>query len=75
MAKIEHTTQERLRREEAAQRLREIADDLARHNSIAFVREGVRYTVDVPNEVDFVVEIEVGDDESEIELTLEWRAT
>jgi amphi-Trp domain-containing protein len=72
MKMIEHTTKERLRREEAAQRLRQVADELSRHNELRFVRDGLRYTVSVPDHVVFTLEIEVGDEESEIELTLEW---
>ncbi len=45
---FEHGTEEQLRREEAAERLRELADQLARHNKLSYVRDGVRYTVDVP---------------------------
>ena len=46
---IEHESEERMRREDAAQRLRDLADQLSRHNQVAFTREGVRYTVDVPD--------------------------
>ena len=69
---IEHSSEERLSREQAAARLRDLADQLARHNEVAFERDGVRYTVDVPNEVSFKLEIEVGDDGSEIEVELTW---
>ena len=69
---IEHVTEERLRREEAAERLRGLADELARHNEISFVRDGMRYTVDVPDEVRMKLEIEVGDEGSEIEVELSW---
>ncbi len=69
---IEHSSEERLRREVAAQRLRDLADELSRHNEVAFVREGVRYSVKVPNEITYSVEIEVGDDGSEVEIELKW---
>jgi amphi-Trp domain-containing protein len=69
---IEHVSEGRLRREEAAERLRALADELARHNEVSFERDGVRYTVDVPDEVGFKLEIEVGDDGSEIEVELTW---
>jgi amphi-Trp domain-containing protein len=69
---IEHTTEERLSREEAAARLRSLADELARHNSVEFVRDGIRYTVAVPDEVELSLEIEVGDDGGEIEVELKW---
>lgn len=68
---FEYETTESLSREEAAERLRSIADELARHNEISFIREGSRYTVDVPDELTFALEIEVGD-ESEIEIELSW---
>ncbi len=69
---IEHSSEERLGREAAAQRLRELADELSRQNEVSFVQEGVRHTVDVPNEVTYSLEIEVGDDGSEIEIELKW---
>ncbi|HET6954191.1 MAG TPA: amphi-Trp domain-containing protein [Acidimicrobiales bacterium] len=69
---IEHVTEERLPREAAAARIRDLADQLARHNEVAFVRDGVRYTVDVPDDVVFTLEIEVGDEGSEVEVELKW---
>src|SRR5687767_5867183 len=41
---IEVTEEQRLRREEVADRLRRLADELARHNEVPFTREGVRYS-------------------------------
>lgn len=58
-------------REEAAARLRALADSLAKHNSIEFSREGGRVTVSVPDEVNLKVEVELGDD-NEIEIELTW---
>jgi amphi-Trp domain-containing protein len=58
-------------REAAAARLRQVADQLARHNEIAFVKEGVRYSVAVPDQVAVKVEVEIGE-ESEIEIELTW---
>ena len=69
---IEHSSEERLGREAAAQKLRELADELSRQNEVSFVQEGVRHTVAVPNQVTYGVEIEVGDDGSEIEIELKW---
>ena len=69
---IEHTSEERLRREAVADRLRQLADELARHNEVPFTRDGVRYSVKVPNEVTFSLEIEVSDEGSEIEIELKW---
>ncbi len=68
---LEVTEKQTLTREAAAARLRELADQLARHNQVEFVREGVRYTAEVPAEVELSVEIELGD-ESEIEIELSW---
>ena len=72
MELIEHATEERLGREEAAQRLRMLADELTRQNELSFVRDGKQLRVRVPDEVAFSLEIEVGSDESEIEIELKW---
>ena len=58
-------------REEAAARLRALADSLAKHNSVEFSREGGRVTVAVPDEVRLKVEVELGDD-NEVEIELTW---
>ena len=68
---LELTQEPTLSREAAAARLRELADQLARHNQIEFLREGVRYSVMVPDEVRLKIEIEIGA-ESEIEFELTW---
>jgi amphi-Trp domain-containing protein len=68
---IEVTEKQVLSREAAAARLRQLADQLARHNEIEFVRDGVRYSVTVPDELDLKVEIEIGE-ENEIEFELTW---
>ena len=69
---MEITEKERLSREEAAARLHALADALARHNEVEFDRGGVRFKVHVPDEVDFKLEIEIGDDERELEVELKW---
>ena len=69
---MEVTEKERLRREDAAARLHALADALARNNEIEFEREGLRFKVHVPDEVDFKLEIEIGDDERELEVELKW---
>jgi amphi-Trp domain-containing protein len=63
---------ERLGREEAAARLRELADMLARHNDVEFERGGMRFTVQVPDTVDLKIELEVESDERELEIELTW---
>lgn len=61
-----------MQREAAAAQLRELADQLSRHNQVEFVREGLRYSVRVPDEVELKLEIEIGGDGSEIEIELSW---
>ena len=67
---MEITEKERLSREDAAARLHALADALARHNEVEFERGGLRFKVHVPDEVDFKLEIEIGDDERELEIEL-----
>jgi amphi-Trp domain-containing protein len=69
---VEIKQKERLRREEAAARLRDLADQLARHNDLEFERDGISFKVHVPDEVQLKVEFEVEDDGSELELELTW---
>ncbi|MDH4144628.1 MAG: amphi-Trp domain-containing protein [Acidimicrobiia bacterium] len=68
---LEITESQTLSREAAAARLRALADQLARHNQVEFVRDGVRYTAKVPAQVELSVEIELGD-ENEIEIEISW---
>ena len=68
---LEVTETETMSREAAAARLRELADQLARHNQVEFVRGGIRYTAKVPDQVDLKVEIELGE-ENEIEVEITW---
>jgi amphi-Trp domain-containing protein len=62
----------RLRREDAAARLHALADALARNNAIEFERDGRRITVQVPDEVNFKLEVEIESDERELEIELTW---
>ncbi|WP_204163721.1 amphi-Trp domain-containing protein [Nocardioides solisilvae] len=62
----------RMSREEAAAKLRALADALARHNSVEMVKNGHRITVEVPDEVQLKVEVEIGGDENELEIELTW---
>ena len=59
-------------REEAAGRLRAIADELGSGNSIRIERDGIRFVAHVPDEVHLKIEFGVGDDESEFEIELTW---
>lgn len=63
---------ETLKREEVAERLRALADMLARHNDIDFERAGMKFTVHVPDEVQLKVELEIESDERELEIELKW---
>jgi amphi-Trp domain-containing protein len=69
---FEVETKERVSREDAAARLRALADMLARHNDIEFERGGMRFTVHVADEVELKVELEVESDERELEIELRW---
>lgn len=63
----------RMSREEAAARLRSLADALARNNSVEFSRAGRLITVQVPDQVHLKIEVELGDDgENELEVELTW---
>jgi amphi-Trp domain-containing protein len=69
---LELEEKRRLRREEAAARLHALADALAGNNEVEFERGDLRFTVHVPDEVEFKLEIEIGADEREIEIELTW---
>ena len=69
---LEISRKERLRREEAAARLRELADMLARHNDVEFDRDGLHFKVHVPDEVDLKLELEIESDGTELEIELSW---
>jgi amphi-Trp domain-containing protein len=75
MKLIDYETKQPLRREDAANELRRLADDLARHNELGFDRDGKHYTVAVADEVVLSVEIEVGKSKSELEIKVKWKAT
>jgi amphi-Trp domain-containing protein len=61
-----------LSREAVAAWLHDLADSLARHNSVEFRREGLPYIVEVPDEVDFEVELEISDDGGSLEIEIDW---
>jgi amphi-Trp domain-containing protein len=69
---IDFEQERTLSREDAAAWLHQLADSLARHNSFEFVREGLKYTVKVPNEVELEVEIEIGADGTSLEIEINW---
>ena len=53
-------------------RLHALADALASNNEVEFERGDLRFTVHVPDEVDFKREIEIGEEGREIEIELTW---
>jgi amphi-Trp domain-containing protein len=69
---LEISLKERLSREQAAGRLRALADDLARHNEVQFERDGTRVKLRVPDEIELKVELEVEDGGTELEIELSW---
>ena len=69
---FEITEKARLGREEAAARLRALADQLAKHNEIEIERGGMRFKARVPDEIDFTFEFEIEDGSSELEIELSW---
>jgi amphi-Trp domain-containing protein len=48
------------------------ADQLSRRNDVEFERDGISFKVHVPDEVQLKVELEIGDDGSELEVELTW---
>ena len=69
---FEFEQKETVKREEAAKRLHEIADMLARQNDVEFERDGVKVKVHVPDEIQMKVEFEVETDARELEIELTW---
>ena len=69
---LEIEQEQTLRREAVAERLRELADALARHNDVEFDRGGMHFRLKVPDEVRVKVELEVEDDGTELEIELSW---
>ena len=61
-----------LGREEAAARLRAIADELASGNDIVLERDHLRFVARVPDEVHMKIEFEVEDGGAEFEIELTW---
>lgn len=68
---FEHETETELTREEAAKKLHELADAIARHNEVSFVQNNMTVRVDIPERVKMKIEIERGE-ESELEIELSW---
>ena len=69
---LEVSEKRRMRREEAAKLLHELADSLARNNAVDFMQGGIKVNVKVPDQVDFEFEVEIESDESSIEVEISW---
>ena len=69
---LEISEKHKMTREEAAKLLHEIADSLARHNDLEFVREGIKFQVKVAKQVEVEVEIEIESHESSLEIEINW---
>lgn len=69
---MEISDKRKMSREEAAKMLHELADSLARHNEVEFLRNGIKFHVDVPNEVMVELELEIESDESSLEMEISW---
>lgn len=72
MELFEYEAEETVQREEAARRLRELADQLERHNAVRISLDGLPVTVKVPKEVTYELEVEAEDDGVEIEVSISW---
>ena len=70
----ENEQKQSMTREQAAARLRELADQLARQNEVRVAEAGRDVVVTVPDRVHLEVEVEVGQGQgdSELEITLSW---
>ena len=69
---IEVSETEQLSREEAADRLRAIADQLSKHNSLEFSQGGLKMTAKVPNQVEVEIEVEITTEGGELEIEISW---
>jgi amphi-Trp domain-containing protein len=69
---LEVASKQKMRREDAAQLLHELADSLARHNGVDFLEKGIKVNVKVPDQVLLELELEIESDESSIEIEISW---
>lgn len=72
MELLEISEKAKMSREEAASLLHKIADSLARHNKLEFMREGINFRVDVADQVEVELELEVETDECSFEIEISW---
>ena len=69
---LEISEKRQMRREEVADLLHKLADSLARHNEVEFMRNGIDIHVNVPDQVTVELELEIEDDESSLEIEISW---
>jgi amphi-Trp domain-containing protein len=69
---VELKEKQALGREEAAARLRDIANELASGNDLVIERDNLRFVAHVPDQVNLKVEFEIEDDGAEFEIELTW---
>ncbi len=69
---VELKEKQTLRREDAAARLRAIADELGSGNDIVLERDNLRFVARVPDEVNLKIEFEIEDGGAEFEIELTW---
>ena len=72
MELFEVKEKQRMGREEVAAHLRELADQLSRHNDVEFERGGIHIRARVPDEVEYKFEFEIEDGGTELEIELSW---
>jgi amphi-Trp domain-containing protein len=73
MDNFEVEKRETLTRDEAATRLRRIANLLSgAGEEVKFDRGEMNFKVSIPDQVQWKVELELGDDGSELEIELKW---
>jgi amphi-Trp domain-containing protein len=73
MNTFEVERRETISREEAATRLRRIANLLSGDgDEVKFERDQMQFKVAIPEQVEWKVELELGDDENELEIELKW---
>ena len=70
---LEVTEKQRVKRTEAAARLRALATALSKGDKVEYERGDLKVAVHVPDEVEFKLELEVDDDEVELEVELTWK--
>ncbi|MBS1892862.1 MAG: amphi-Trp domain-containing protein [Actinobacteria bacterium] len=73
MTNFEVEKRETLSRDEAATRLRRIANLLSGSDEeVEFERGEMKFKLEVPEQVDWKVELEIGEDGNELEIELKW---